>query len=356
MEIILFAGMTSKIFDGGTRKYNYFMILFTHNSQFENRNRGVSMKKWYIGVDGGGTKTAFAIAQADGIPVHTITYPTCSYQSIGIAESIRLIQEGILECLDAVRAVPEDCAGCCIGMPCYGENQENDHIIVEALTRELAPIPVLVVNDGEVGWAGSMACEEGIHVVAGTGSIAFGRGKDRKFARCGGWVEFFGDEGSCYWVGREAMSLFSKEADGRAPRGALYELVRKDLAPKEDYQFIDRVVAQIAPDRARVADFQRYALSAAQAGDQAAAALYERAAEELSLMIETLKGKLQFSSEPIHVSYSGGIFHAGDLILEPLQRKVSMLGCVLQSPKRSATEGAILLAMERFCAADQGEN
>lgn len=306
------------------------------------------MKKWYIGVDGGGTKTAFAVSKADGIPVQTITYPTCSYQTIGIVESVRLIRKGILECLNAVHTTPEDCAGCCVGMPCYGENQENDRIIVAELTKALAPIPVYVVNDGEVGWAGSMACEEGIHVVAGTGSIAFGRGKDRKFVRCGGWVEFFGDEGSCYWVGREAMSLFSKEADGRAPRGALYELVKKDFAPKEDYQFIDRVMAEIAPDRARVADFQRYALQAAQAGDQAVITLYEKAAEELALMIGTLKSKLQFSSEPIHVSYSGGIFHAGDLILKPLHSKVSMIGCVLQTPKRSATEGALMLAVERF--------
>lgn len=306
------------------------------------------MKKWYVGVDGGGTKTAIAVSKADSIPVQTMRYPTCSYQSIGIAQSVVLIQKGILECLAAVDATLEDCAGCCIGMPCYGENSENDRIIVAELKKALAPASVYVVNDGEVGWAGSLACEEGIHVVSGTGSIAFGRGKDQQFARCGGWVEFFGDEGSCYWIGREAMGLFSKEADGRVPRGALYALVSKELGLKEDYQFIDRVMADIASHRERVADFQRYALKAAQEGDQAVIALYEKAAEELALMIGALKTKLRFSIEPIPVSYSGGLFHAGELVLKPLRDKVSMLRCELQTPKRSAIEGALMLAVEHF--------
>lgn len=338
----------TKIEWGGSIKIDY------KNQKQE--DRGFGMGKWYIGVDGGGTKTAIAVSKADSLPVQTMIYPTCSYQSIGITQSVALIQRGILECLAAVGAKLEDCAGCCVGMPCYGENSENDRIIAAELTRALAPVPVSVVNDGEVGWAGSLACEEGIHVVSGTGSIAFGRGENQGIARCGGWVEFFGDEGSCYWIGREAMCLFSKQADGRIARGALYELISKELGLKEDYQFIDRVMADIAPYRERVADFQRYVLQAAQMGDLAAIALYEKAAEELALMIGALKAKLRFSSEPVHVSYSGGLFHAGELVLKPLRSKVSALGCVLQTPKRSAIEGALMLAVEQFCSDDFASN
>lgn len=306
------------------------------------------MEKWYVGVDGGGTKTAFAVSRADHIPVQTMQYPTCSYQSIGMEASIVLIQEGVQACLGSVGATLQDCAGVCVGMPCYGENSEKDAVIVKELTKALAPAPVYVVNDGEVGWAGSLACEEGIHIVSGTGSIAFGRGKDHEFARCGGWVEFFGDEGSCYWIGREAMSLFSKEADGRAVRGALYDIVRKEFELQEDYQIIDIVLTEIAPHRERVADFQRYALQAARAGDAVAVALYEVAAEELAGMVLALKQKLQFSYETIPVSYSGGVFHAGELILAPLREKVERMGGVLQTPKSSTLEGALMLAVEKF--------
>ena len=306
------------------------------------------MKQWYVGVDGGGTKTAVAISTADGVPIQTMTYPTCSYQSIGIPESVALITKGVREALSGVRAGPGDCFGCCVGMPCYGESPANDREIVRLLTEALMPVPVYVVNDGEVGWAGSLACGEGIHIVSGTGSIAFGRGRDKEFARCGGWVEFFGDEGSCYWIGREGMSLFSKEADGRAPRGPLYDLVHEEFGLTDDYQFIERIVRDFAPHREKVAGFQRYVLRAARAGDTAAAALYETAALDLALMIRALKAKLRFSSEPISVSYSGGIFHAGEFILAPLRKKAEELNCILCDPKYSATEGALMLAMERF--------
>lgn len=306
------------------------------------------MKKWYVGVDGGGTKTAVAVSTLDSIPIKIFTYPTCSNQSIGIQKSVALITEGVLESLSAVGATIQDCAGCCIGMPCYGENAENDQVIVRLLEAALTPVPVYIANDVEVGWAGSLACGEGIHIVSGTGSIAFGCGMDNKTARCGGWVEFFGDEGSCYWIGREAMSLFSKQADGRIPRGALYDLVRREFRLNDDYQFIDRIIQEIAPYRDKVAGFQRYALQAALAGDDAVKALYEAAAEELALMIRAIKEKLQFSSEAVQVSYSGGIFNAGELILNPLRDKAKALGCSLEKPKRSALEGALMLAIERF--------
>jgi len=104
------------------------------------------MKQWYVGVDGGGTKTAVAISTADSVPIQTMTYPTCSYQSIGIPESVALITKVVREALSGGGVSPQDCAGCCVGMPCYGENPANDREIVRLLTDALTPVPVYVVK------------------------------------------------------------------------------------------------------------------------------------------------------------------------------------------------------------------
>lgn len=306
------------------------------------------MEKWYVGVDGGGTKTEIAVSHADGIPVKTVIYPTCSYRSIPIEQAISRVVNGIRECLDSAGIALTDCVGCCVGMPSYGENPENDQIIVAEMEKALAPMPVFLVNDGEVGWAGSLACEQGIHVVSGTGTIAFGRDKNQTFDRSGGWGYFMGDEGSCYWVGLEAMHLFAKQADGRVPRGALYDIVTQVFALKSAYQLIDIAMADFVTHRDRVADFQRYAMQAALAGDESVCAVYERAADELASLVKALQTRLQFSVQTVPVSYSGGLFHSGELILKPLRERVETLGCVLQTPKRSAIEGALLLAMEKF--------
>ena len=108
------------------------------------------MKQWYVGVDGGGTKTAVAISTADSVPIQTMTYPTCSYQSIGIPESVALITKVVREALSGGGVSPQDCAGCCVGMPCYGENPANDREIVRLLTDALTPVPVYVVNGSVV--------------------------------------------------------------------------------------------------------------------------------------------------------------------------------------------------------------
>ena len=304
--------------------------------------------KRFVGVDGGGTKTEFALSFTDGAPIRTLSTTGCSYQSLGVEAAVQVVGEGVRELLALEGIAAVDCAGCCIGMPCYGENLEMDKILLAGLTKLLAPIPVYVVNDVEVGWAGSLECREGIHIVAGTGSIAFGRGRGGRSARCGGWNEFYGDEGSCYWVGRQAMGLFSKEADGRAARGALYEIVRREFGLMSDFYFTDVVQERWAPFRAKVAAFQIYAYQAAQAGDAAAAGLYSAAARELALMAKTLRDCLPFSSDAIEVSYSGGLFKAGELVLRPLRREVEAMGCTLKPPGRSAIEGALLLAIDHF--------
>ncbi len=306
------------------------------------------MEKWYVGVDGGGTKTEIAVSHADGVPIKTVLYPTCSYRSIPMEEAISRVVNGIRECVDSAGISLADCAGCCIGMPSYGENQENDKIIMAEMEKALAPMPIYLVNDGEVGWAGSLACEEGIHVVSGTGAIAFGRDKNQTFDRSGGWGYFMGDEGSCYWVGLEAMHLFAKQADGRVPRGALYDIVTEAFALKDAYQLIDIAMADFVTHRDRVADFQRYAMQAALAGDESVNAVYEAAADELTSLVNALKTRLEFSVDRIPVSYSGGLFRSEELILKPLRERVEALGCELQAPKRSAIEGALLLAMEKF--------
>jgi N-acetylglucosamine kinase-like BadF-type ATPase len=79
-------------------------------------------------------------------------------------------------------------------------------------------------NDMICGWAGSLGCEDGINIVAGTGSIGYGE-RQGESARVGGWGEAFGDEGSAHWIAIQGLALFSRMSDGRMARGPLYDRV-----------------------------------------------------------------------------------------------------------------------------------
>lgn len=303
---------------------------------------GSDEMKTAIGIDGGGTKTAFVLGNENSI-LRKIEKSGCSYLEIGKEAVVELIVEGIKELMEN----QEPCESCCIGLPCFGENKEMDQWLSDALKTALFPMNVQLVNDAVVGWAGSLEGKEGIHVVAGTGSLAIGKGADGKFVRAGGWNEFFGDEGSCYWIGKEAMTLFSKQADGRIEKGALYHLVKEKYQLDDDFEFIDVVLNQLAPYRDQVAGFQRIALEAAKQHDASVIRLYERAADELVQMVNSVKQQLCWSEQEVRVSIYGGLLHAEELILVPLKKNLNAIGCVLQMPRRSAVEGALLLALKQ---------
>lgn len=303
---------------------------------------------FFIGVDGGGSKTAFALSYADGIPITQTESIGCSYQSVGLERAADIIAGGIIKCAAQAGEPLENCAYCCIGIPCWGENAECDTALYELLKQKLPGVPIKAVNDVEVAWAGAQECQPGIHIVAGTGSITYGVAPDGKTARCGGWNEFFGDEGSCYWIGRKGMELFSKEADGRIRKGPLYNIVRKELHLGDDYSFIDKVVTKISPYRDKVAAFQKYVLAAAEAGDTAAIRLYREASIELALLVKALATQLSFENKSFNVTYSGGLFHAGTFILEPLRAEIAKIDGELCKPRCTAPEGALLMAINQF--------
>ena len=304
--------------------------------------------KYYIGIDGGGTKTSVAVGDEAGGILHLSSYEGCSYQEIGVKAVEKLLLRAVRESLKAANVKEENCAGCCIGLPCFGENIEKDRVIAARLEETLTPIPVFIVNDGVVGWAGSLECQEGIHLVAGTGTIAIGCDANGTFGRCGGWCECFGDEGSCYWIGLRLMGLFSKEADGRIPKSPLYSLIREACRLEQDLDFIDIMLREVLPYRNKVAAFQKLAFQAAEQGDREVIALYREAAHELVLLVKGVRGKLHWGKEPIHVSYFGGLFHAEKYVLPVLEEELKKQNCILCRPKHTATEGALLLAVQKF--------
>lgn len=305
------------------------------------------MDRLFIGIDGGGSKTLFSAVRADGTPVAQAAQASTSYRQYGFATVGQRIRDGICACLESAGAQSESVGGYCFGMPCYGESEAGDTALCGILHDICAPKPIYVCNDVEVGWAGSLGCHSGVNVVAGTGAVAFGRNDAGQTARAGGWTEFFGDEGSGYWVGRRAMELFSKQADGRIPRGALYDIIHAALHLKNDFEFIAVVEQDYMPYRDKTASFQRFAEQAALAGDESCVDLYEQAAHELALNVETLFNALRLP-EHTSVSYSGGLFKAGELLLKPFSQRIEQLGGVLQQPLYSPVHGAALLAIERF--------
>jgi len=301
--------------------------------------------QYYFGVDGGGTKTAVCAASYNGLEVFGTVTGSAAWREYGIDTVIGNIKKEI-ESL-----VPNEdvqISGIAMGLPCFGESIDGDRELTEAAETAFPDTPLYLANDVEVGWAGALGLSSGINIVAGTGAIAFGKDEHGKMARCGGWSEFFGDEGSAYWMGRKVMELFSKQSDGRMPKDSLYDIIRSEFSLKDDFEFIDIIHNDYIPHRDTVASLQMLAKKAALEGSDSAKSLYSEAANELAMCVKAIYNKLNFTEQPFKVSYTGGLFKSGELILDAFRGLVADKGGSLCESKFEPVHGALLLAFEHF--------
>lgn len=300
----------------------------------------------FLGIDGGGTKTAFLLLDAHGRERARAEGGSSYHPEVGIDGVRAVLETGIREVL-ARAGVPASAVSCAfVGLPAYGEDPRVDPVLATTPGVALPADRFLCGNDMVCSWAGGLGCEDGVSVIAGTGSIAYGEYAGRS-ARAGGWGEVFGDEGSAFWIAREGLGLFSRMSDGRCAAGPLLELVRQHYALERDLDLAGLINDPASAARAALAQLSRLVAAAAVAGDTACRDLYGRAGQELASLVRATRGRLDVPVEvPLAVSYSGGVFATGALLLDPFGTALSADGAAwrLQAPRFSPVVGAALYA------------
>lgn len=150
-----------------------------------------------LGIDGGGTKTTFLMVDADDRELARVESGGSNYNSVGVEASRNALAEGI----GRLPALPDVIAA---GFAGAGRPAGVRHYYT--LLRELVPAAeILIESDAHVAYAGALGDRSGVVLVAGTGSVAIGGMEDGTRFRYGGWGPQFGDEGSGFWIGREAI-------------------------------------------------------------------------------------------------------------------------------------------------------
>jgi len=275
--------------------------------------------KTYLGVDGGGSKTRFLLIDEDGKVLGTHTEGSAYHLEIGLETLEAMLARGIGSILQHACMAPAGLTFAFLGLPAYGEDRSLQARLDAAPAAALPAGRYRCGNDMVCGWAGALAGAEGINIVAGTGSIAYGEYGGRS-ARAGGWGELFSDEGSAHWLAREGLRLFSRMSDGRSPRAALHALVRRHFALEEDLDLCAAIYGKSVSQRSQLAQLSRLVAQAASAGDAAAIALFRHAASELVDIVDAVRDRLQVPPElELPLSYSGGLFQLQDLLLAPFE-------------------------------------
>jgi N-acetylglucosamine kinase-like BadF-type ATPase len=299
----------------------------------------------YLGVDGGGSKTAFALIDDAGHVIARAAAPTSYYFNDGFDIVEKSLAQGVTDICTQAGIATSDIDAAFFGLPGYGEASGD--------IAQLDAVPAGVLghdryscnNDMVCGWAGSLAGEDGINVISGTGSMTYGE-RQGVGHRVGGWGELFGDEGSAYWIAAQGLNAFSRMSDGRLPSGPLHPLLQDRLQVGGDLDVVSLVIDTWKGNRSKIAALATTVCDAARTGDEASSRILSAAADELVTLIETTRTLVGFTDqETVPVSYSGGMFSDDGfltLFVNALQGAPAKYG--LQRPRLDPAVGAALYA------------
>jgi len=310
------------------------------------RRRVETMNSYFVGLDGGGSKTSAIVVDGSMNVFGEGHSGPSNFLRVGIEEATHNLSEAITQAtIEAGIGIDDvELAWCGIAgfdHPLHGRQLQG------AMRKILPKGNFRISTDAQIALTAAFDHETGIVLIAGTGSVAFGRNSEGHEARAGGWGHILGDEGSGYSVVRFAMRAVMKAWDGRGPETRMSELFCEELGVSSPR---DLPVIVYAPSTHsdKIASFLRIVAQAAEEGDEIAKEIFDREGRELGTMVIAVARKLGMTGSVIPLACVGGAFHAGDLLLEPLKRVIeaAAAGVRFVSTSKSPVEGAAEMAIQ----------
>ena len=287
------------------------------------------------GIDGGGTHTRLELRDDENRLLSRTEFGPFNLNAIGEAAFRRLLRQVLAACGDMA-----DCARLCVGGAGIS-NPAVGAILGQELERAGFSGMWKLCGDQEIALRGAMD-GPGIAVIAGTGSICFGKNQAGQTARSGGFGHLIDDGGSGYALGRDVLSAAVQALDGRCPDTAILERVYHRLG-REDPGAIVSFVYDETTDKAAIARFSYIALALAEEGNPTAQAILNRGAGELYALVAAVQRRLGLEGRPI--ALLGGLLSGENPYRRAVARKLAGLGTVIY-PAHDALWGAAQMAWE----------
>lgn len=307
-----------------------------------------------VGVDGGGSSTRVYVADDRAQVLFKAQGPGSAVRPGAEADSAELI--GALVRNAVIDAEMGHLLPRALVVGVAGVGREAQKI---ALQQELERLEVadsvVVISDAEAAMDDAFTEGPGILLIAGTGSIAWGRSPSGTLRRCGGWGPVIGDEGSGSWIGRKALQVIAAAHDGREPETALTGAVLTALE-LDDVPAIITWASSASP--ADLATLAPAVLSAAEVGDLRANTVVTMAVEELALHVRALARALFVDERAaIPVALHGGLLGKGRPMRKRLEQRLKTLvpGSVVRHQPVDAARGAIQMALRTIGLAVEAE-
>lgn len=286
------------------------------------------------GIDGGGTHTRIELRNMENRLLRRGEFGPFNLNAIGETAFRELLREVFAWC-DGM----ENCARLCVGAAGIS-NPRVKQILEEELKDSGFRGIWKLCGDQEIALRGAMD-GPGVAVIAGTGSICFGKNAAGETARSGGYGHLIDDGGSGYALGRAVFSSAVRALDGRLKDAALLRAVceRLEGGPEKIVPF----VYSPDTDKAAIARFAPVALELAQQGNPEAQRILEQEARELAALVVAVQERLGLSG--CRIALLGGLLENDNPYRRTVAGALVSFGTAI-APAHNALWGAAQMAWE----------
>jgi N-acetylglucosamine kinase-like BadF-type ATPase len=303
---------------------------------------------FYIGIDGGGTKTRCVLGNETAVLATTVAGGCNVVRSGEVhareSKAREALQSVVRQACTIAKISPAELRAICIGAA--GAARPDAAATLHHILAELNPQQIKVVGDSVIALEAAFGSGPGVIAIAGTGSIVYGRdnGRDssQHTARAGGWGFAISDEGSGHWIGRQAISALLRARD----EGHETELTAAIL----DVWKLDTIDALIQHANATPPpEFPRLfpvVVRFAESGDHIARELLGRAGHELATLASIVIRRLAPSAPYVPVAMTGSVFRQSAEVRRVFynQLEASFSGIRLRDDFVDPVMGALALA------------
>lgn len=276
---------------------------------------------YYLGIDGGGSKTTCVVGDESSVLAIAVSGPS-NITRVGEARARESLHEAIRQACAAAKIDSRQLKRACIGAA--GAGRKEIASIVHKMVAEVISAGIEVVGDMEIALQAALGDEPGVIVIAGTGSIAYGRDAHGKIARAGGWGFAVSDEGSAHWIGREAVAAVLRAADrSSADQNAQESSLFCELREIWKLDSLEQL-ARTANSNPDFAALLPGVLNAANRGDAIAQNILTQAGRELAqLAVSVLQRLFPERDGAVPMAMVGGVFRHAPMIRELFYNEVS---------------------------------
>jgi glucosamine kinase len=293
----------------------------------------------FLGIDGGGSKTSCLVGDEHSV-LGSGQAEGSNLVRVGEAQARQALAIAVQKACAAANIHPEDIRRTCIGVAGAARPEISDR--VRRMVAQMVSGDIDVVGDMVVAMEAAFGEGAGVIVIAGTGSIAYGRNRRGETARAGGWGFAVSDEGSGHWIGRRAVAAALRARD----KGEIATLLGKLL---EAWQLSDHEQLVLAANAIPSPDFAGLfpvVLSAAESGDAIAGAVLTQAGNELAGLAGIVARRIFQQEKAVPVAMSGGVFANSALLREIFYDRLrsEYSGTTLNPTVAEPVRGALELA------------